>query len=166
MKIKQKETNPPLGPDGPANSQPADRPSRPGPPPFPVPPTRVGTGARSRPTTSPAPTPGRIRPPRPRLLDPASHSPPLSPWFLRLSHSPPDPPLPRLTERRRRHGCAIAAATGHPAPRQHVHETRRRPLPRLRLAIELEEHRTVGIELVPIFSVAGDRRRLRPPLRC
>ena len=96
---------------------------------------------------------GRIRAAPTPLLPPQSPTCPFSPSSLSpsLSRSPP-----LLNRRRRRHGCAVAAATGHPAPRQHVHETRRRPLPRLRLAIELEEHRRPRIESSASSTAAGD----------
>ena len=75
---------------------------------------------------------GRIRAAPTPLLPPQSPTCPFSPSSISpsLSRSPP-----LLNRRRRRHGCAITAATGHPAPRLHVHETRR---PRLHPLHQLE----------------------------
>ena len=57
--------------------------------------------------------------PHPLALPTWSPTPPCtpspSPFSPSLSRSPP-----HLTERRRRHGCAIAAATSHPAMSAHV----------------------------------------------
>ena len=54
--------------------------------------------------------------PHPLALPTWSPTPPCTPSLSSsLSRSPP-----HLTERRRRHGCAIAAATGHPASSAHV----------------------------------------------
>ena len=107
-KRKGKRRNPPLppGPKGPAShrpchlAHPAERARLPLPPPFPIPPTRVGTGVRPRRTLSPATTGDKIAstPPPPRSRLPLAPTLALGP---RASPSPLQIHLPLVPHRNR-----------------------------------------------------------------
>ena len=115
----------PPGPKGPASHRPCHlahpaEPARlPLPPPFPVPPTRVGTGVRPRRTLSPATTGDKIAstppPPRSRLplaptlaLGPRASPSPLQIHLPLVPHRNRAPPWPR--RRRTRGRCDLQAA--------------------------------------------------------